>query len=150
MKEQIKGPEKELSDKEIANLSGADFKTLVIRMLTEMIKCGCKNGEKVKAMQSEINEYIQGTNSEGKETGTQINDLEQKEEINIQLEQNEETRIQKSEESLTNLWDNLKCSNIQIMGCQKDLICLWVAGEGTEIGARVKKWHCSLSDPSHW
>ena len=42
MKEQIKGPEKELSDKEIANLSGADFKTLVIRMLTEMIVYGCK------------------------------------------------------------------------------------------------------------
>ena len=33
--------------------------------------------------------------SEGKETGIQINNLEQKEEINIQPEQNEETRIQK-------------------------------------------------------
>ena len=49
----------------------------------------------MKATQSEIKENLQGTNSEGKETGTQINDLEQKEEINIQLEQNEETRIQK-------------------------------------------------------
>ena len=36
---------------------------------------------------------IQGTNSEGKETGTRISNLEQKEEINIQPEQNEETRI---------------------------------------------------------
>ena len=35
-------------------------------------------------MQSEIKKNIQGTNSEQKETGTQINDLEQKEEINIQ------------------------------------------------------------------
>ena len=34
-------------------------------------------------MLSEIKENVQGTNSEGKETGTQINDLEQKEEINI-------------------------------------------------------------------
>ena len=49
----------------------------------------------MKATQSEIKENIQGTNSEGKETGTQINNLEQKEEIRIQLEQNEETRIQK-------------------------------------------------------
>ena len=49
----------------------------------------------MKATQSEIKQNIQGTNSEGKETGTQINDLEQKEEINIQPEQNEETRIQK-------------------------------------------------------
>ena len=44
--------------------------------------------EKVKAMQSEIKKNIQGTNSEVKETRTQINNLEQKEEINIQLGQN--------------------------------------------------------------
>ena len=35
---------------------------------------------------------------------------------NIHPEQNEETRIWKSEETLTNLWDNLKYSNIQIIG----------------------------------
>ena len=49
----------------------------------------------MKAMKSEIKETVQGTYSEGKETGAQINNLEQKEEINIQPEQNEETRIQK-------------------------------------------------------
>ena len=47
----------------------------------------------MKAMQSEIKENVQGTNSEGKETRTQINSLDQKEEINIQPEQNKETRI---------------------------------------------------------
>ena len=46
-------------------------------------------------MKTEIKENVQGINSEGKETGTQISDLEQKEEINIQPEQNKETRIQK-------------------------------------------------------
>ena len=51
--------------------------------------------KKMKAVQSEIKGNIQGTNSDRKETRTQINGLEQKEEINIQLEQNEETRIQK-------------------------------------------------------
>ena len=70
----------------------------------------------MKFIQSEIEKSIQGTNSEGKETGTQINNLEQKGEINMQLEQNEETKIQKSEERLRNLWDNLKHSNIQIIG----------------------------------
>ena len=92
MRKQIKTPEKELSNKEI---SEADFKTLIIRILTEMTEYGHKIKEEVKAIQSEIKKNIQGTNSEGKETGTQINDLEQNEEINIQLEQNEETRIQK-------------------------------------------------------
>ena len=47
-------------------------------------------------MQSEIKENVQGTNSDRKETGTQINGMDQKEEINIQPEQNEETRIQKN------------------------------------------------------
>ena len=54
MKEQIKIPEKELSDKEIANLSDAEFKTLVIRRLTELVMYGHKIEEKVKAMKSEI------------------------------------------------------------------------------------------------
>ena len=51
-----------------------------------MIEYGCKIEEKVQAMQSEIKKNIQGTNSEGKGTGSQINDLEQKEEVNIQPE----------------------------------------------------------------
>ena len=48
MNEQIKTPEKEFSDEEIANLSDAEFKTLVIRMLTELVEYGCKIEEKVK------------------------------------------------------------------------------------------------------
>ena len=92
MKEQIKAPEKtQLGNKEIPNLLDAEFKTSVIRMLTEMVEYGHKIEEKVKVMKSEI----KGTKSEGTETGTHINGLDQKEEINIQLEQNEETRIQK-------------------------------------------------------
>ena len=100
VKEQTKAPEKELSDEEAANLSDAEFKTVVIRILTELIELSHKMKEEMKAIQSEIKENIQGTNSEGKETGTQINDLEQKEEINTQPEQNEETRIQINEEQL--------------------------------------------------
>ena len=69
----------------------------------------------MKDTQNEIKQNIQGTNSDRKETRTQINDLEQKEEINIQLKQNEEARIQKSEERLRNLWDNFKHYNIWII-----------------------------------
>ena len=85
-------------------------------MVTELIELGWKMKKQMKDTQSEIKQKIQGTNSDGKETKSESNNLEQKEEINIQLEQNEETRIQKSEERLTNLWDNLKCSNIWIIG----------------------------------
>ena len=87
MKEQIKAPEKiQLSNEEIANLSDAQFKTLVIRMLTELVEFGLKLDEKMKAMLSEMKENVQGTNSDGKETGTQINGVDQKEERNIQPE----------------------------------------------------------------
>ena len=75
MKEHIKTLEKELSDQDIDNLSNAEFKTLVIRMLTELIGLGRKMKEQMRATQSEIKQNIQGTNSEGKETGIQINDL---------------------------------------------------------------------------
>ena len=62
-------------------------------MLTELVEFGHKLDEKMKDMLSEIKENVHATNRDGKETGTQINDLEEKEEINIQPEQNEETRI---------------------------------------------------------
>ena len=113
MKEQIKAPEKMLiSNEEIANRSDAQFKTLVIRMPTEQTELGHKMKEPMKATQSEIKQNIQGTNSDGKETGTQINGLDEKEEISIQPEQNKETRIQKNEERLRNLQDNFKHSNV--------------------------------------
>ena len=103
MKEQSKTPERELSNEEIANLFNEEFKALVIKILTELIKLGQKMKKQMKDTQNEIKQNIEGTNSDRKETRTQINDLEQKEEINIRPEQNEETRIQRNEERLRNL-----------------------------------------------
>ena len=66
----------------------------------------------MKVALCEIKKNLQGTNSDRKETRTQINGVEQKEERNIQPEQNEETRIPKNEERLRNLLDIFKRSNI--------------------------------------
>ena len=77
-----------------------------------MINYGHKIKEEMKAIQSEIKKNIQGSMSERKETWTQINNLEQQEEINTQPEQNEEIRIRKNEERLRNLWENFKPFNI--------------------------------------
>ena len=85
-------------------------------MLTELVEYGHKLDEKIKDILSEIKENVQGINRVAKETGTQINGVDQKEEINIQPQKNEETRIRKSEERLRNLQDILKRSNIQIIG----------------------------------
>ena len=79
MKEQIKVPEKiQLSDKETANLSDTQFKTLVIRMLqvlTGYFNSIKKTQATMKVTLCEIKKNLQGTNSDRKETGTQINGL---------------------------------------------------------------------------
>ena len=93
---------------EITNLSGAEFKTLVISMVKELIEWRKRNKGRKK--------NPQGTISEGKEAGIWINYVEHKEEINIQPEQKEEKRIQKHEDRLRNLWDNFKHTNIWIIG----------------------------------
>ena len=70
MKEQVKAPELiQLSNKEISKLSHAEFKTLVIRMCTELVEFGRKLDEKMKAMLRETKENVQGTSSDRKELG---------------------------------------------------------------------------------
>ena len=71
MPEHFKAAEKiQLNDEEIANLSDAQFKTLVIKMLTELVELVQKPDEKMKPMLRETKESVQGTNSDVKETGT--------------------------------------------------------------------------------
>ena len=85
MTEHFKTPEIiQLSSEQIATLSDAQFKTLVIRTLTELVEFGRKLDEKMKAMLRETKENVQGTNSEAKETGTQINSVDQKKETSNQ------------------------------------------------------------------
>ena len=117
MTEHFKAPEKiQLSDEDIASLSDEQFKALVINMLTDLVESIRKTDEKMKPMLRETKENVQGTNSDEKETGTQINGVDQKEETNIQPEKNEEKRTWKNEERLRNLPDALKRSNIRIIG----------------------------------
>ena len=121
MKEQNKTPENELNKREISNnLLDAQFKTLVISMLQELIgyfnSIKKTQAEKKDAL-SKIKKNLQGTNSGGDEAENQINDLEHKEGKSIQSEQQEEKRIQKkNEDRLRNLWDNFKHSNIWVIG----------------------------------
>ena len=68
---------------------------MVIVWLREMTECSNNIKEEMKVTLSEIKKNLQGTNGEGKEARIQINDLEHREEINIQPEQKEETRIPK-------------------------------------------------------
>ena len=96
MKEQNKTPEKELNKMEISNLSDAEFKTLVIRILKEL----SEDLNRIKKVQSEmkdtlieIKNNLQEINSTVDETNNQIYDLEHKEAKNNQSEHQEEKRI---------------------------------------------------------
>ena len=102
---------------EINNVSEAEFKTLIIRMLKELIgyfNSITKTQAEMKVTLSEINKNLQGTNRGEDEDKNLINVLEHKEEKNIQSEQQEEKRINK--DRLRSLWDNFKHTNIQIIG----------------------------------
>ena len=115
MKKKNKTPEKELSEMEIANLSDAEVKTLVIRMLKRIIVYGSNRKEEMMVKLSKM-KNLQGSNHERKEAGIQINNLEHKEKINIQPKQKNKTRIKKkNKDSIRRLWDNFEHTNNQII-----------------------------------
>ena len=90
IKEQNKTPGRELNEMEISNLSDAEFKMLVIKMLKETtVYCNYiwKTQAEMKVALSEIKKNPQGTNSGGNEAKNQINDLEHKGGKNIQSKQ---------------------------------------------------------------
>ena len=95
MKKQIKTPEKELNEMELSNLSNAEFKTLVIRMLkglSEDLNSVKKIQSETKDTLIEIKNNSQGNNS--REDEAENHDLEHKESKNLQSEQQTEKRIQ--------------------------------------------------------
>ena len=96
---------------QISNLSDAEFKTLVIRMLKEL----SEDLSSIKMIQSEtmdslieIKNNVQGNNSRVDKAKNQINDLEHKKAKISHAEQQKEKRIQKNEGSRSRLWDNFK------------------------------------------
>ena len=95
MKEQLITPEKELNKMEISNLSDAEFKTMVIRMLKELsedLRSIKKIHLEMKDSLIEIKNNLQGSNSRVDEAENQIKDLKHKEGKNNQSEQQEGKR----------------------------------------------------------
>ena len=77
---------------EITNLSDAEFRTLVIRMLRELTEHINNIKEERKVTLSELKKSRQRTISKGKEAGIQTNNLEHEEEMN-----NNQTKKKKQE-----------------------------------------------------
>ena len=68
---------------------------------------------------NEIKNFLEGINSRITEAEEWMSDLEDKIVEITTAEQNKEKRMKRIEDSLRDLWDNIKCTNIRIIGSQK-------------------------------
>ena len=134
MKEQDKTPEKQLNEKEIGNPPEKEFRIMIVEMIQDLQKrmeakvekmqeMFNKALEKLKNKQTEMNNTItemkntlQGSNSRITEAEEWISDLEDRMVEFTAAEENEEKRMKSNEDSLRDLWDNIKHDNIRIIG----------------------------------
>ena len=129
MKEQGKNPPDQTNEEEIGSLSEKELRVMIVKMIQnlgntmEKIKeMFHKDLEELKSKQTMMNNTInqiknslEGINSRITEAEEWISDLEDKIVEITTAEQNEEKRVKRIEDSLRELWDNIKCTNIQII-----------------------------------
>ena len=142
MKEQDKTPEKQLSEVEIGNLPKKEFRIMVVKVIQDLGKImeaniekmqdlfnkgpeelNKKHLEELKNKQTEMNNTItemkntvEGINSRITETEEQVSALEDRMVEFTATEQNKEKIMKRNKDSLRDLWDNIKCTNICIIG----------------------------------
>ena len=134
MKEQDKTPGKQLNELEIGNLPEKEFRIMIVKMIQDFGKRMETKIEKVQEMfnkdleelknkQTEMNNTItemkttlEGINSRITEAEKWISDLEDRMVEFTAAEQNKEKRMKRKEDSLRDLWDNIKHNNIHIIG----------------------------------
>ena len=134
MKEKDKTPEKQLNEVEIGNLPEKEFRIMTVKMIQDigkrieakiekMQETFNKDLEELKNKQTEMNSTInemkntlEGINSRITEAEERISDLEDRMVEFTAMEQNKEKRMRRNEDSLRDLWDNIKHTNIHIIG----------------------------------
>ena len=78
-----------------------------------------KNLEEPKNKQTEMNNIVEGINSRITEAEKQISDLEDRMVEITATKQNIEKIMKRNEDSLREVWDNIKHTNIHITGIPK-------------------------------
>ena len=134
MKKQEKTPEKQLTEVEIGNLPEKEFRIMIVKMIQDLGKTMeakiekmqemfNKDLEELKNKQTEMNNTItemkttlEGINSRITEAEERISDLEDRMVEFTAAAQNKEKRMKRNEDSLRDLWDNVRCNNIRIIG----------------------------------
>ena len=134
MKEQGKNPPDQSNEEEIGSLPDKEFRIMIVKMIQNLgnrmekiQETFNKDLEEIKSKQTvmnntinEIKNSLEGINSRITEAEEQISDLEDKIAEITTAEQKEEKRMKKIEDSLTDLWDNIKCNNIRIIGVPEE------------------------------
>ena len=134
MKEQDKPPEKQLNVVEIGNLPEKEFRIMIVKMIQDLGKTMEAKIEKIQEMfnkgleelknkQTEMNNTItetkttlEGINNRITEAEEWISDLEDTMVEFTAVEKNKEKGMKRNEDSVRELWDNIKCNNIRIIG----------------------------------
>ena len=156
MKEQDKTPEKQLNEVETGNLPEKEFRVMIVKIIQDLWKrmeakikkmqemfnkdleeLKSKHLEELKNKQTEMNNTItemkntlEGINSRIAKAVEWISDLKDRMMEFTAAEQNKEKRMKRNEDSLWDLWDNIKCTNILIIGVP----------EGEERGKGLRKY----------
>ena len=138
MKEQGKTAEKQLNEVEIGKLPEKEFRIMIVKMIQDLRKRMEAKNEKMQEMinkdleelknkQTEMNNTItemkntlQGSNSRITKAEEQISELEDRMVEFTATEENKEKRMKRNEDSLRDLWDNIKCNNILIIGVPEE------------------------------
>ena len=138
MKEKDKTPEKQLNEVEIGNLPEKEFRKMMVKMIQDL---GKRMEAKIKKMQemfnngieelknkqtemkntiTEMKNTLEGINTRKTEAEERISDLEDRMVEFTSAEQNKQNRIKRNEDSVRDLWDNIKHNNIHIIGVKKE------------------------------
>ena len=134
MKEQGKNLQDQINEDEIGNLPEKEFRVMIVKMIQnlgnrmEKIQERFNKAlEELKSKQTmmnntitEIKNTLEGINSRITKAEEQISELEDKMVEITGREQNKEKRMKIIEDSLRNLWDNIKCTNIRIIGVPEE------------------------------
>ena len=126
-KGQDKTPEKQLNEVGLSNLPEKEFRIMIVKMIQDLWKrmeakiekmqeMFTKDLQELKNKQTETNNTLEGIHSRITQAEAQINDLEDRTVEITATEQNIEKRMKRNEDSLRDIWDNIKCTNILIIG----------------------------------
>ena len=122
------------NEEEICTLPEKEFRIKIVNMIQylgntmeKIQETFNKDPEELKSKETvmnntknEIINSLEGINSRITEAEAQISDLEDKRVEITTAEQNKEKRMKRIEDSLRDLWDNIKCTNIRIIGAPEE------------------------------